>query len=190
MGAVVNEEHLAQCSSPEWARLVEAELLPWVLEDFDLGEDLLEVGAGPGLTTDILRRHAARVTAVELDAGLAARLAARLAGTNVEVVTADVTELPFSAGSFSAAACLTMLHHIPSAALQDAALAELCRVLRTGGVLVGSDGLDTPARRSLHHDDIFVPVEPGSLAERLRWAGFASAYVEVSGDRLRFAATA
>ena len=190
MGAVVNEEHLAQCSSLEWARLVEAELLPWVLEDFDLGEDLLEVGPGPGLTTDVLRRHAARVTAVELDAGLAARLAARLAGTNVEVVTADVTELPFPAGSFSAAACLTMLHHIPSAALQDAALAELCRVLRTGGVLVGSDGLDTPARRSLHHDDIFVPVEPGSLAERLRRAGFASAYVEVSGYRLRFAATA
>ena len=72
----MNEEHLALCSSPEWARLVEEELLPWVLEDFDLGEDLLEVGAGPGLTTDVLRRHAARVTAVELDADLAARLAA------------------------------------------------------------------------------------------------------------------
>ncbi len=186
----MNEEHLALCSSPEWARLVETELLPWVLEDFDLGDDLLEIGAGPGLTTDVLRRHAARVTAVELDTGLAAKLAARLAGTNVEVVTADATSLPFPAGSFSAAACLTMLHHIPSAALQDVALTELHRVLRTGGVLVGTDGLDTPARRSLHQDDIFVPVEPGSLADRLRWAGFASAYVEVSGDRLRFAATA
>ena len=186
----MNEEHLALCSSPEWARLVETELLPWVLEDFDLGDDLLEIGAGPGLTTDVLRRHAARVTAVELDTGLAAKLAARLAGTNVEVVTADATSLPFPAGSFSAAACLTMLHHIPSAALQDVALTELHRVLRTGGVLVGTDGLDTPARRSLHQDDTFVPVEPGFLAERLRWAGFASAYVEVSGDRLRFAATA
>ncbi len=186
----MNEEHLALCSSPEWARVVETELLPWVLEDFEPGDELLEIGPGPGLTTDILRRHAARVTAVELDTSLAAKLAARLAGTNVEVVTADVTSLPFPAGSFSAAACLTMLHHIPSAVLQDAALAELRRVLRTGGVLVGADGLDTLARRSLHQDDIFVPVEPGSLAERLRWAGFASAYVEVSGDRLRFAATA
>ncbi len=190
MGTAVNEEHLALCSSPEWARQVKEELLPWVLEDFDLGDDLLEVGAGPGLTTDVLRQHAARVTAVELDAGLAAQLAARLAGSNVEVVTADATSLPFPAGSFSAAACLTMLHHIPSAALQDAALSELRRVLRSGGVLVGSDGLDTPERRSLHHDDVFVPVEPGTLAERLRRAGFATAYVEVSGDRLRFAATA
>ncbi len=185
----VNEAHLALCSSPEWARIVEDDLLPWVLEGHDLGDDLLEVGAGPGLTTDILRRHAAHVTAVELDTGLAGNLAARLAGTNVEVVAADATRLPFPAGRFSAAACLTMLHHIPSAALQDAALAELGRVLRAGGVLVGSDGLDTPDRRRLHQDDIFVPVDPGTLAGRLRQAGFADASVEVSGDRLRFAAT-
>ncbi|HEY4851669.1 MAG TPA: class I SAM-dependent methyltransferase [Streptosporangiaceae bacterium] len=186
----MNEAHLAICSSPEWAKLVEDELLPWVLEGHDLGDELLEVGAGPGLTTDVLRRHAAHVTAVELDVGLADRLAARLAGTNVEVVAADATRLPFAAGRFSAAACLTMLHHIPSAALQDAALAEMARVLRPGGVLVGSDGMDTPERRRLHQDDIFVPVESATLADRLLDAGFADATVEVEGDRLRFAATA
>ena len=152
----MNEAHLALCSSPEWARLVEDELLPWVLEGHDLGDDLLEVGAGPGLTTDVLRRYAAHVTAVELDVGLADQLAARLAGTNVEVVAADATRLPFPSGRFSAAACLTMLHHIPSAALQDKALAELGRVLRPGGVLVGCDGLDTPDRRRVHEGDIFV----------------------------------
>jgi ubiquinone/menaquinone biosynthesis C-methylase UbiE len=188
--AHMNEEHLALCSSPEWARLVEDELMPWVMDGHDLGDELLEIGAGPGLTTDVLRRHAARVTAVELDTGLAAQLAARLAGTNVAVVAADATRLPFLAGAFSAAACLTMLHHIPSAALQDAALAELRRVLRVGGVLVGSDGLDTPERRRVHQGDIFVPVDPGALEDRLRGAGFADASVAVSGDRLRFAATA
>jgi len=190
MMPLVNEAHLAICSSPEWARLVEEELLPWVLEGHDLGDELLEVGAGPGLTTDVLRRRAAHVTAVELDVGLADRLAARLAGTNVEVVAADATRLPFAAGCFSAAACLTMLHHIPSAALQDAALAEMARVLRPGGVLVGSDGMDTPERRRLHQDDIFVPVESATLADRLLDAGFADATIEVEGDRLRFAATA
>jgi ubiquinone/menaquinone biosynthesis C-methylase UbiE len=186
----VNEAHLAICSSPEWARLVEQELLPWVLEGHDLGDDLLEVGAGPGLTTDVLRQHAARVTAVELDTGLAGKLAARLAGTNVEVVAADATRLPFPAARFSAVACLTMLHHIPSAALQDAALAEFSRVLRPGGVLVGSDGLDTPGRRDVHEGDIFVPVDAGTLADRLHGAGFADASVEVRGDRVRFAAAA
>jgi hypothetical protein len=39
---VVNEEHLRLCSSPEWARLVEDELLPWVLAGHELGDDLLE----------------------------------------------------------------------------------------------------------------------------------------------------
>ena len=108
------------------------DLLPWVLADYQLGDDLLEVGPGPGLTTDILRRHAGHVTAAELDADLAARLAQRLAGTNVEVVTADATRLPFPDRRFSAVACLTMLHHIPSAGLQDTALAEMARVLRAG----------------------------------------------------------
>jgi len=187
--AAVNEEHLAICSSPEWGKFVEDDLLPWVLGGYDLGDDLLEVGPGPGLTTDILRRHAARVTAAELDPSLAAKLAARLAGSNVEVVRADATRLPFAAGRFSAAACLTMLHHIPSAELQDDALAELARVLRTGGVLVGTDGLDTPERRRKHIGDIFVPVDPGTFPERLRRAGFADVRVEVGADRWRFAAT-
>jgi protein-L-isoaspartate O-methyltransferase len=70
----MNEAHLALCSSPEWARLVEEELLPWVGAGHELGDDLPEIGAGPGLTTDVLRRHPARVTAVELDEDLAAQL--------------------------------------------------------------------------------------------------------------------
>jgi Ribosomal RNA adenine dimethylase len=76
----VNKAHLEFCSSPEWARLVEDELLPWVLAGHRLGDDLLELGPGPGLTTDVLRRKAARLTAVELDLDLAAKLASRLAG--------------------------------------------------------------------------------------------------------------
>ena len=166
------------------------DLLPWVLGDYELGDDLLEVGPGPGRTTDVLRQHAARVTAAELDPSLAGQLAARLAGSNVTVVRADATRLPFAAGCFSAVACLTMLHHIPGAGLQDAALAEMARVLGGGGLLVGSDGLDTPERRRVHRGDIFIPVDPGTLAARLRRAGFAEARVEVSGDRLRFAASA
>jgi hypothetical protein len=68
------------------------------------------------------------------------------------------------------------------------ALAELARVLRPGGVLAGADGLDTPARRERHVDDVFVPVDPGTLEGRLRAAGFGWARVDVAGDRVRFAA--
>ena len=128
----MNDAHLRICASPEWAAFVESELLPWVLQQQDLGDEVLEVGPGPGLTTDVLRRQVPRLTAVEIDERLARSLAGRLARTNVTVLHADATALPFSGGQFSAATLFTMLHHVPSAARQDRMLAELRRVLRRG----------------------------------------------------------
>ena len=131
------------------------------------------------------------LTALEVDPGLAAALADRLAGTNVNVVLGDATALPFADDRFSAAATLTMLHHVPSPALQDRLLAEIRRVLRPGGMLVGTDGVDRPEMRELHDDDTFVPVDPATFADRLRAFGFTDAVVEVSasGERFRFLAT-
>jgi SAM-dependent methyltransferase len=182
-------EHVRLCASAEWGELVER-LLPWVLEGHRLGDEVLEVGAGPGLVTDHLRRRAPRVVAVELDEALAAALGRRLAGSNVEVVAADASALPFRDARFSAVACFTMLHHVPTRAVQDRMLAELRRVLRPGGVLVGTDGTDTPARRELHVGDVFLPVAPDELPGRLAAAGFAEPAVDLRDDRIRFAAIA
>jgi ubiquinone/menaquinone biosynthesis C-methylase UbiE len=182
-------EHVALCASAEWRELVER-LLPWVLEGRQLGDEVLEVGAGPGMVTDHLRRRAPRVVAVELDERLAAALGRRLAGGNVEVVAADASALPFRDARFSAVACFTMLHHVPSLAAQDRMLAELRRVLRPGGVLVGTDGTDTPARRDLHRGDVFLPVPPEELPGRLAAAGFAEPVVDQRDDRIRFAGVA
>jgi SAM-dependent methyltransferase len=192
----VNTEHLRLCSSAEWARLIADDLLPWVLgEDRTsgnhlLGDDVLEIGAGPGLVTDLLVERAPRVTAIEIDPELASALRARMSGLPVEVITADATAMPLPDGRFSAAVCFTMLHHIPDAAGQDRALAEIARVLRPGGVLLGTDGQDTPARRALHVDDVFTPIDPAALSARLTVAGFADAEVESNGDRFRFSARA
>jgi SAM-dependent methyltransferase len=127
---------------------------------------------------------------VEIDERLARSLAGRLAGTNVTVLHADATALPFGAGQFSAATLFTMLHHVPSTTLQDRMLAELRRVLRPGGVLAGTDGVETPARRDLHTGDDYLPVDPATMADRLAAAGFTSAQVEVQEDRFRFVASA
>ena len=143
----MNQEHLRICSSPEWASYVETVLLPWALGTGDLGDDVVEIGPGPGLTTDVLRRSVARLTAVEIDADLAAALAERMVGTNVEVLHADGTDLPCDSGSFSAAALFTMLHHVPSVARQDELFEELHRVLRPDGVLLGTDSVETASRR-------------------------------------------
>src|ERR1700678_2324893 len=70
--STMNEEHLRICSSAEWAEYVERDLLPWALGDRNLGDDVLEVGPGPGLTTDVLRQRVTKLTAVEVDPQLAA----------------------------------------------------------------------------------------------------------------------
>ena len=166
--------------------MLETDLLPWVEAAGDLGDDVLEIGPGPGLTTDLLRRRVARLTAVEVDAALAAPLRDRLAGTNVEVIGADATAAGLESGRFSAATCFSMLHHMPSADDQDLLFAELNRVLRPGGIFVGTDSRDLEVIRAGHLDDIFVPVDPHTLAGRLERAGFGPAAIEVGDYQIRF----
>jgi SAM-dependent methyltransferase len=184
----MNEAHLKLCSSPDWARLVETELLPWVLGNHDLGDDVLEVGPGPGLTTDVLRRHVARLTVVEVDEGLATDLKDRLAGTNVEVVHGDATVLSFEPGHFSAAALFNVLHHVPSAKLQDRLLVEVRRTIQAGGIIIGTDNIENAARWELHVDDTYVPIDPSAFEDRLMTAGFVDVTIEIRKDRFMFVA--
>jgi ubiquinone/menaquinone biosynthesis C-methylase UbiE len=182
----MNENHLQLCASPEWAAYVEEELLPWTLGGAELGAEVLEVGAGPGLTTDVLRRRVAHLTAVEVDESLAESLRQRLRDSNMEVVHADGTALPFASGRFSTATCFTMLHHVPTMALQDQLLAEVRRVLRPGGLLVGTDSSASSSLGELHVGDTYVPVDPLTLAAPLEGAGFNDVEVETDEGRFRF----
>jgi SAM-dependent methyltransferase len=184
----VNKIHLEFCASAEWAELVRNQVVPWVTSDLPqaLGDDLLEVGPGPGETTAVLRELTPALTSVELDPDLAARLRERFAGTNVSIVEADGTDLPFEDGRFSAAICLTMLHHVPTPEEQDRLLAEMARVLRPGGLMVGMDSLDSPEFREAHIDDICVPVDPTTLQARLEGLGLVQVFVETNPYALRF----
>lgn len=173
----MNEAHEELCSSAGWGAYLADDVLPRVLDGATLGDHVLEVGPGFGLATDLLRTSTARVTAVEADEGYAERLAARLQGSNVDVEVGDATALRFDDDSFSAAASFTMLHHVPTSALQDRLFSEVARVLRPGGTLVGSDSLDGAGFRAFHEGDICNPVDPSTLAMRLRNAGFSHATV-------------
>jgi SAM-dependent methyltransferase len=159
------------------------------LQGVVLGDDLLEIGPGPGVTTDLLRSRTQRLTALEVDAAAAAVLQKRLNGTGVRVVHGDGAAMPFADGSFSAVVSLTMLHHVPSAALQDQFLTEAWRVLRPGGVLAGFDGVDSFLFRAIHIRDTYTPVNPETLGHRLAAAHFAEVVVERGWARFRFCAT-
>jgi SAM-dependent methyltransferase len=184
----MNRAHLEFLASPDWARLLETDLLPWIEGVADLGDDVLEVGPGPGLTTDLLRRRTRRLTAVEIDPALAGALARRVAGTNVDVIHGDAADTGLPTGRFTAATCFSMLHHVPSTAAQDRVLAEIHRVLRPGAVFVATDARDLEMLRSFHEDDVFVPLDEGTIAARLQAAGFADVEVDVGDYELRIVA--
>ena len=173
----MNAAHLEVCASEGWRQIVQELILPDALAGVALGDDVIEVGPGPGFTTDVLRTRTARLTAVEIDPDLARGLAERLAGTNVVVVCGDATALDLEADRFSAAASFHMLHHVETDAAQDRVFAELARVLRPGGVLVAADGVEDPGSRAFHADDTYNPVDPDVLEHRLGAAGFTAVTV-------------
>jgi SAM-dependent methyltransferase len=186
----MNRLHRWFCSSGRWRATVRGRLLPWVLRGVSLGDDALEVGPGPRITTDVLRASVARLTSVEIDPALAHALAARFAGSSVAVVRGDATALPFPDGRFSAAVSCTMLHHVPSPTLQDRLLAEVRRVLRPGAWFVGSDSTTSLVFRLAHLFDTMVLVDPEGFAERLARAGFTDVSVRVGTGAFRFRARA
>lgn len=184
----MNRYHRRLCRSDAWAKKVCTTILPSVLDGLDVGTDVLELGPGPGRTTEQLLDVVPRLTALELDGEGARRLRERLPDPRLTVVEGDATAMPFPDASFDAVLCLTMLHHVPTAAAQDRVLAESCRVLRPGGVLAGSDGLLTPRLRLIHLFDTLVVVDPSTLPDRLRAAGLEGPDVVTAGDRLSFSA--
>ena len=106
----------------------------WVAELFDgdapLPRDgrVLDAGCGPGAYVPGASNRVATLVALDINPDRVAMVdgaqAARLAG--------DVESLPFADDSFDAVLAMHMLYHVPDI---PRAVAELRRVLRTGGVL-------------------------------------------------------
>ena len=168
----MNWIHHKLCGSDRWRNAVQTKLLPWAMRGLDLGPNPLEIGPGPGMTTELLRTKCARLTCLEIDPELAQALQSRLGGGNVVVQQGDASAMPFSDATFTGAACFTMLHHVPSAAIQDRLLREACRVLKPGAWLVGSDSRISVYFRLLHIGDTMVVCDPDQFAARLERAGF------------------
>ena len=178
----MNEAHLEFCGGAVWQQMVEEMVLPAVLRDYDLGDDVIEIGPGPGFTTDGLRARTAQLTAVELDRDLADALARRMAGTNVEVLCRNASDLDLPADRFTAAVSCNMLHHVPTTEEQNRILAELGRVLRPGGLLIAADSAPRDQLDDFHAGDTWNPIDPTDLPTRLEAVGFDS--IDVRGYEL------
>jgi SAM-dependent methyltransferase len=160
------------CASRLWRYLTERKWLPWALEGVDLGEYVLEVGAGAGAATAELARRARSVTSLEYSHDFCVRLQAKVDAA--KVVQGDASVLPFESETFTSAIAVLVLHHLRSSGAQDRAFAEIFRVLKPGGVFVALEIHDGWLTRVAHFHSTFVPVSADGLNSRLPAAGFSN----------------
>ena len=117
------------------------------------GRAVLDAGAGQGTFSQLLHEHGFEVTSTDASAAAVEVLRRRLAGP---VLQADVADLPFTDETFDAAVLGEVLEHLAD---DRAALREVARVLRPGGVLAVS-----------------VPANPARFGPSDVWAGHVRRY--------------
>lgn len=98
------------------------------------GKRCLDVGCGNGLYTVALSFLSSNlVIGVDFDRARIAQAKRRYKTIeNLDFVVADVDQLPFCPSSFDFILCLRVLHHLKR---REQAIAEMKRVLRSGGIL-------------------------------------------------------
>jgi ubiquinone/menaquinone biosynthesis C-methylase UbiE len=96
---------------------------------FGQGRDVLEVGCGTGLVLLRIREFARLARGVDLSPGMLEKAKSR----GLDVTLGSATQLPFEAAQFDVTCSFKVLAHVPEI---EAALAEMARVTRPGGIVL------------------------------------------------------
>jgi ubiquinone/menaquinone biosynthesis C-methylase UbiE len=115
-----------------WSRVIAAEFLTWL--ESPQNADWLEIGCGTGaLTNTVLTKCAPKsIKATDQSPDFVAYAQSTIADPRVEFATADALSLPADDGSIDVVTSALVLNFIPD---RVAALGEMRRILRRGGVL-------------------------------------------------------
>ncbi|USZ69970.1 class I SAM-dependent methyltransferase (plasmid) [Halorussus salilacus] len=103
--------------------------------DPDTSDAIADLGSGTGFYTDDVAPFAGEVRAVDVQAEMHEVYREKGVPENVALVTADVADLPFADGELDAAFSTMTFHEFAS----PESLAEVARVLRSGGRFVVAD---------------------------------------------------
>ncbi|MCZ2156061.1 MAG: methyltransferase domain-containing protein, partial [Bryobacterales bacterium] len=179
--------HHLICASGRLREFLSRDLIPWTLDGATWAGRVLEIGPGPGLTTELLAPRTKELVCIERDWGLAEKLRGRH-GAAVRVLCGDATSMGLESNTFDTVLAFTMLHHVTPRTAQDNLFHEVARVLRPGGLFAGVDSLDNPIFRMLHWFDDLELVSPETLENRLLGAGFERAEISVRKRDFRFRA--
>ncbi|MEP7343696.1 MAG: lysylphosphatidylglycerol synthase domain-containing protein [Gemmatimonadaceae bacterium] len=131
----IAQEYNAQWSPHVWDLLLDrklslmAEALPSPPAQAGIGVDL---GCGLGLQTAEMRRRGFNVVGLEPSVGL---LQQKRAG-GAPVVAGDALNIPLGTATIDFVFVIGVLHHLPGRDAQSAALREIARVLKPGGMLL------------------------------------------------------
>jgi ubiquinone/menaquinone biosynthesis C-methylase UbiE len=144
----------AFCRGAPWRGFARRVVLPWALQGFHPGGDVLEIGAGSGaMAVEVLTAYPdVSLTVTDFDVAMLDAARDRLGpfAGRVTVRQADATALPFDDASFDVVLSWIMLHHTIE---WEKALAEAVRVVRPGGHVVGYDLLSRAPLHVLHQTD-------------------------------------
>lgn len=157
----------------------------------DLAGEILEIGTGTG-TNFRFYSPAAYVIATDYSPHMLAhaRSEAGRAAARIELQLADAADLPFADDRFDAVVSTLVLCSVPA---QQAALAEIRRVLKPGGTLRLLEHVrsDRPAIAALQHllSPVWSQIADGCRLDRdsaaaVRAAGFEIEAVEVARMRM------
>jgi len=98
-------------------------------------ETVADLGSGTGFYADDVAPHVARLRAVDVQETMHDYYREKGLPENVDLVTADVADLPFDDGALDAAFGTMTFHEFAG----EESLAELARVVRAGGRFVAVD---------------------------------------------------